>query len=359
MAPEVASAYYRYGCALLYQAQESADVFGGPIRGAAATDGDKENDGEAKPPPPRPEPIAHDDKGKRPAVEPIAEETADDAEDAEGEEGQRELDVEGDLQLAWENLEAARTIWSYSPDKHMNELADVHSQLADVNMENEAFEDALADIESAMDFHKKAGVGDDDRKVADLQFRKCMVSSFNNTVMDAISRTSNIQIQSLQNNLQALQFIGRNKEALESVKDAMATLDRCKTKTTAEANGDDVPEEKKQAAIKTVKDLATVLDELKDKVEELNGVIEEEEATRGMVRGMVAQLAAAQQAQQGEGSALGPAATNNSDAQKVGASPVSITLFYLLGRSSIIFSFIIGNKLKEVYQLSCRLRIWA
>jgi len=46
LAPECASAYYRYGAALLYQAQDSADVFGAGVADDADDD-DAPEDGEA------------------------------------------------------------------------------------------------------------------------------------------------------------------------------------------------------------------------------------------------------------------------------------------------------------------------
>lgn len=43
LAPECASAYYRYGAALLYQAQDSGDVFGANV----VKDGEEEEEEEA------------------------------------------------------------------------------------------------------------------------------------------------------------------------------------------------------------------------------------------------------------------------------------------------------------------------
>lgn len=43
-APEAASAYYRYGAALLYSVQDSADVFGGDMQTAA-----QQHDAQARP----------------------------------------------------------------------------------------------------------------------------------------------------------------------------------------------------------------------------------------------------------------------------------------------------------------------
>ena len=108
IAPECASAYYRYGSALLYQAQDSADVFGGPLR--EQEEGDKENgllegtDG--------------GDKGDKKAEE---EDVA--ADEADEQEMERAAVEGGDLQLAWENLETARAIWARDSKANADPLA--------------------------------------------------------------------------------------------------------------------------------------------------------------------------------------------------------------------------------------------
>ncbi len=116
LAPECASAYYRYGSALLYQAQDNADVFGGPLRGNGhGADDDKENDeaeGEAD--------AEAKGKGKKPAENQDAgpsnvhEKVASDHQTHE---------PESDLQLAWENLETARAIWARDAKSNAVELA--------------------------------------------------------------------------------------------------------------------------------------------------------------------------------------------------------------------------------------------
>ena len=126
LAPECADAYCRYGSALLYQAQDNADVFGGPIRGGGGNGTDKENadapeDEEAAEAPGEDDEGADaaepaDVKGKGPAQ---PKEPSPEAADGEGEgDG-----AEGDLQLAWENLETARAIWAKNADSHREHLA--------------------------------------------------------------------------------------------------------------------------------------------------------------------------------------------------------------------------------------------
>lgn len=109
--------YYRYGSALLYQAQDSADYLGGPAR-TPADDGDKENSGSPH-------------KGSGSGAPEAGSDLDADEEEAKAGEGpapgvgggeEEGAAVEGDLQLAWENLEAARAIWAKHADAHHPEL---------------------------------------------------------------------------------------------------------------------------------------------------------------------------------------------------------------------------------------------
>lgn len=58
--------------------------------------------------------------------------------------------AEGDLQLAWENLDTAKVIWGRDPAAHAQQLADVHGLLGDVAMESDDFETALVELEAAL-----------------------------------------------------------------------------------------------------------------------------------------------------------------------------------------------------------------
>lgn len=119
LAVECASAYYRYGSVLLYQAQDSADVFGANMDpDNAPQDEDKENDergGDDRAPGAQSD--GDDDKGK----EQVAEDDETNAPGVNSTTG-----VEGDLQLAWENLDTARAIWAKNATAHHAELASTY-----------------------------------------------------------------------------------------------------------------------------------------------------------------------------------------------------------------------------------------
>lgn len=161
------------------------------------------------------------------------------------------FDVEGgDLQLAWENLETARAIWSKDENTYSSELADVHLLLGDVAMENEAFEDALSDFDSALKAGIAAGYNESDRRVAELHFKKSA----------------------------ALHYLGRVKEALEAVHNAISSLEKYK------ASQDDA------SSSASVAEVDAILEELRSKVEELEGSMRDITATKAAVVGAMEEL---------------------------------------------------------------------
>jgi tetratricopeptide (TPR) repeat protein len=198
--------------------------------------------------------------------------------------------VEGDMQLAWENLETARAIWARDASANADALASVCMLLGDVNMENEAFEDALNDYDAALEHLSAAGIGSDDRRVAEIQFKRCC----------------------------AAQFLDRIEDALGAVNAAVKCLQSRKSVLAAD----------REDKATEIADVDAVLEELKEKVEELEGVAEEAAATKAAMRGAMAQLTAAMAAKaaneangaSGSGGALTNAA--NGDAARPGASPI-------------------------------------
>jgi HAT1-interacting factor 1 len=260
LAPECASAYYRYGSVLLYQAQESADVFGAPL---PEENDDKENEEE--------ETFGKDndndkdenamDKGKGPKLFDGSEgrvgnfvcPPADD-------QGGQELEG-GDLQLAWENLEIARTIWSKDAAANAKELSDVSMLLGDVSMENEDFEVALNEFDAALEhLGNVKDILPSDRRWAEVHFKRCY----------------------------ALQYMNRNAEALVAVKSAMEVLQLRKSSLDSE-------KDEKEAA-----DVDAVLEDLKEKVEELELAVKEEQSMKDTMKSMLEQMKSGANQQQHE-----------------------------------------------------------
>ncbi|KAK7309244.1 hypothetical protein RJT34_05812 [Clitoria ternatea] len=195
LAPECVHTYYKYGCALLYKAQEEADPLAdvpkkedesqqgstkdGSVKtsvnaesstasfssiveqdvtsnnqGAGVDDGSTKNDQE------------EDDNGS-------------DAEDlAEADEDETDLD------LAWKMLDIARAIVE-KQSVNTVEQVDILSTLADVALEREDFETSLSDYQKALSILEQL-VEPDDRKLADLNFRICLCLEVSSKPQEAI-----------------------------------------------------------------------------------------------------------------------------------------------------------------------------
>eukprot|EP01023_Acetabularia_acetabulum_P039768 TRINITY_DN3832_c0_g1_i2.p1 TRINITY_DN3832_c0_g1~~TRINITY_DN3832_c0_g1_i2.p1 ORF type:complete len:600 (+),score=142.13 TRINITY_DN3832_c0_g1_i2:52-1851(+) len=60
---------------------------------------------------------------------------------------------EADLQLAWQNLEVARSVYEkYAGERNKTELAEIHLCLGDVSAEREDFDSAIADYKICLDY---------------------------------------------------------------------------------------------------------------------------------------------------------------------------------------------------------------
>ncbi|RZC55166.1 hypothetical protein C5167_014018 [Papaver somniferum] len=189
LSPECASAYYKYGCALLYKAQEEADPLGSVPKketepqqnsdkgsssksvldkGAAsssASDAQKEHGDLAQN-----EGVNNDEKegGCEKEVEDGDEESEDeDLEDAEQDED------DSDLDLAWKMLDLARAIAEKNPNDTM-EKVDILSALGEVALEREDIDTSLSDYLNALAILQRL-VEPDSRQIAELYFRICLV----------------------------------------------------------------------------------------------------------------------------------------------------------------------------------------
>jgi tetratricopeptide (TPR) repeat protein len=106
---------------------------------------------------------AQEDKAVAPPPESEEEDDEEEGSDGSGSgsegEGAGAGEAESDMQLAWENLEYARLIYSGGPGgapgapaapEHAEPLAQCHVKLGQVSMEEEQFEAALADFDTAL-----------------------------------------------------------------------------------------------------------------------------------------------------------------------------------------------------------------
>ncbi|CAK0783497.1 hypothetical protein CVIRNUC_006696 [Coccomyxa viridis] len=264
LASDCATAYHHYGTAIFYKAQEEQDVFGAPLQQAAE---EQENDVEE----PKEKVSLRDankenvyEKGKAPLLTANEEDTGegDDAEDDDDEDDANEGDA-GDMQLAWEMLEVARSIYSKMGDEKALALADVHVLLGDIGMEEERFESSASDYEEALKLlaHKLEG---DDRRIAEAHYKMALT----------------------------LQFLEDPERALEHANKATAVCRaRISRLSAAPLGADAAVEDPADAAAKETEDLKAVLEDLAAKVEDLEAAVREKESTKKALRDAFSQVA--------------------------------------------------------------------
>lgn len=194
LAFECVNAYYKYGCALLYKAQEEAD----PLGAVPKKDGESQQE-------------SHKEGSLRDAVNSdsrtaFASITAEDGssshqkggpDDAstekDQEEDEEESDVddlveadedESDLDLAWKMLDVARAILEKHSVSSM-EKVDVLSALAEVALEREDIDTSLSDYLNALSILEQL-VEPDNRRIAELNFRICLCLEVGSRAEEAI-----------------------------------------------------------------------------------------------------------------------------------------------------------------------------
>ncbi|PSR88015.1 hypothetical protein CEY00_Acc31045 [Actinidia chinensis var. chinensis] len=195
LAPECVNAYYKYGCALLYKAQEEADPLGtvpkkegesqqfsdkiGSVKNAIngessvasvlsnAEQDDSSNHGDGAP---------HDGSSGKDQEEEDEESDAEDLAEAD--------EDESDLDLAWKMLDVARAI----VEKHSGdtmEKVDILSALAEVALEREDVETSLSDYLKGLAILERL-VEPDSRRIAELNFRICLCLEIGSKAEEAI-----------------------------------------------------------------------------------------------------------------------------------------------------------------------------
>ncbi|KAI3462790.1 hypothetical protein Pfo_019453 [Paulownia fortunei] len=199
LAPECVTAYYKYGCALLYKAQEEADPLGSMPKKEGVSQEDSNKDGSVN--------IAVNGESSATSVSNNAEQggstnSSDDAPgntvEGKGEEGEDESDAEdladgdedeSDLDLAWKMLDVARAIVEKLSGDTM-EKVDILSALAEVALEREDVETSLSDYLKALSILERL-VEPDSRLIAELNFRICLCLEIGSKPEEAIPYCQN------------------------------------------------------------------------------------------------------------------------------------------------------------------------
>eukprot|EP00903_Cladosiphon_okamuranus_P008873 g8495.t1 len=177
MSPALAPLYYEYGNSLLYNAEESGAVFGDAI-----TDAEEKKRAMA---------IVEARINGNPAPSAVAAGGAGGAAaGGQDESGQQapspDQEAEEDLEIAWENLEMARRIYS---DLELTEeirkaIAKVHLRLGDLNMVNGMYNEAADEFDKCLT-HRLALPCRQSRGVADAHVRRAQALFYASTLEGA------------------------------------------------------------------------------------------------------------------------------------------------------------------------------
>ncbi|GLU13653.1 hypothetical protein SLE2022_302760 [Rubroshorea leprosula] len=194
LALECLNAYYLYGRALLYKAQEEADPLVSVPKKEGETQQNLDKDGSVK--------SAINGESSMASVSSKAGEegssthqegTMEDGEKGEEEDegGSDSDDVaeadedEPDLDLAWKMLDVARAIAEKQHVGDTMEKVDILSALAEVALEREDIESSLSDYQKALSILERL-VEPDNRQIAELKFRICLCLEFGSKPQEAI-----------------------------------------------------------------------------------------------------------------------------------------------------------------------------
>ncbi|KAK7307586.1 hypothetical protein VNO77_40783 [Canavalia gladiata] len=197
LAPECVHTYYKYGCALLYKAQEEADPLADVPKKEDASqhgsnkDGSVKSSGNAESSTASFSSNVEQDVTSNDQVAAVDDGSTknDQEEDDDGDSDAEDLaeaeEDETDLDLAWKMLDIARAIVEKQSVNTMEQV-DILSTLADVALEREDFETSLSDYQKALSILEQL-VEPDDRKIADLNFRICLCLEVSSKPQEAIA----------------------------------------------------------------------------------------------------------------------------------------------------------------------------
>lgn len=239
LAPECVHTYYKYGCALLYKAQEEADPLAdvpkkeGESQEGSTKDGSVKNsaaESSTSCVSSNAEQDVNSDNQDAALDDASTKEVQEDDKDSDDEDLAEGDEDESDLDLAWKMLDIARAIVEKNSSNTM-EHVDILSALADVALEREDFETSLSDYKKALSILEQL-VEPDNRKIADLNFRICLCLEVNSKPEEAMSycqKAASVckeRIHRLTNEVKSLpDSISSASESDNSIADKQAEID--------------------------------------------------------------------------------------------------------------------------------------
>ncbi|XP_019233464.1 PREDICTED: protein HGV2 isoform X2 [Nicotiana attenuata] len=287
LAPECINAYYRYGRALLYKAQDEADPLVSVPKKDSESQQDSNRDGSVKSAVSCESSVASISSTDEPGGSSNGKEKEEDDEekDKEGDEDE-ESDAEDvaegdedetDLDLAWKLLDVARAI----AEKHSGdtmEKVDVLSALAEVALEREDLETSLSDYLKALSILERL-VEPDSRHIAELNFRICLCLEIASKPQEAIPYCQKA-VSTCKSRLQRL--TDEIKLLSESTERSATNVDQIARQSSSASQSDSVSA--KETEIETLTGLSA---ELEKKLEDLQQCMSNPSSILSDIMGLV------------------------------------------------------------------------
>ncbi|KAL0380920.1 UNVERIFIED_CONTAM: hypothetical protein Sangu_0156300 [Sesamum angustifolium] len=385
LAPECINAYYKYGCALLYKAQEEADPLASMPKKESVSQEDSNKDGPVK--------IAANGESSAASVSNNAEQSGStncvmmlqitnckfhalecmslfkgvfvlkhmqrlvdaclnflvEGKDEEGEDESDADDLadgdedESDLDLAWKMLDVARAI----VEKHSGdtmEKVDILSALAEVALEREDVETSLSDYLKALSILERL-VEPDSRLIAELNFRICLCLEIGSKPEEAIPYCQKA-ISICKSRIHRLTDEVKN---LSGPAEASAASEESRTlqpSSTTSLSGDALSE--KEAEIET---LTGLCGELEKKLEDLQQLVSNPKSILSDILGMMS-AARAKAAEKNANSAAMSSSQIASAASGGSTSSATVSTAHTNGASGVTHLGVVGRGVKRVVMSS-------
>ncbi|KAG0621756.1 hypothetical protein M758_3G045600 [Ceratodon purpureus] len=275
LAPECATTYYKYGCALFDKLQDEADPLGETVNPNSALPSSNGEGSSGK---------ESEVTGKDPVDEADGDEGDEDEAMGEGEEGKEEED--GDLEDAWKMLEFARVIHE-KQGLCTIETVDIITKLADVNCFKENYESCYDDYTKALEMLRQV-VEPDSRILAELYFKIAIAHQLDLKPKEALKYCScavavcEARVQRLKHELAKTQGEGvdplgspgtasEGKQPEPETNGRMKGIEQETDDLVKDDEAKDDMEEKSgpESMATEIKDIEDLLVDLKDKEEEL------------------------------------------------------------------------------------------
>ncbi|KAI3726242.1 hypothetical protein L1987_66039 [Smallanthus sonchifolius] len=332
LAPECVRSYYKYGCALLYKAQEESDplVSGSVSKKEVSAEHDSAKGAESG-----------EASVSSKAKEGSSEGDGGDEDHEEDDEASDAEEDESDLDLAWKMLDVARAIAEKQPGDTM-EKVDILSALAEVALEREDVDTSLNDYLKALSMLERLAEPDS-RHIAELNFRICLCLEIASKGEEAIPYCQKA-ISVCKSRLQRLKNeTERSSGSMPSGNaESSALLNR--QSSSASQTTDSVADKEKEIEI-----LTGLSSELEKKLEDLQQTVSNPSIMLSDILGMIAAKgkggrASVDQTSGGGGGGAGGGSTSS----RAGMMANTVSTAHTNGDSGVTHLGVVGRGVKRV-----------